>query len=193
MPTPLEVILLSDFTRPNLAKSGDIWALTWCSKFLLDQDLHRLIVPGLLPSFSYRSVLHKSALGLRCLARCRKHSCPSTQSHTGASIFPAPGAAVGYRLQGPPGPLAPSPQPRTSRSAPDHPAQTILRALFASRPRLRPPHLPLEKSHAVTFLKPIVSSLPLAYSINCSRYACSQFISIFALWPVERLVCGLML
>ena len=124
---------------------------------------------------------------------------PSNQSHTEASIFPALEAAVGYRLKGPTGTyralqLLWPPTHSPERAAP---LPTTLPKQFYAHcsqlgqdTRLRPPRLPLEKSHAMIFLKPIVSSLPLAYS---TAHACSQKISISALWPVERLVRGLML
>ena len=117
---------------------------------------------------------------------------PSTQSHTAASIFPALEAAVGYRLQGHTGAYRDLQGPTgTSRALqllrpPTHspkraaPLPTTQPKQFYAHcsqlgqdSRLRPPHLRLEKSHAMIFLKPIVSSLPLAYSVNYSRYACS--------------------
>ena len=63
LPDTLQTIFISELTRPNMAKSGDMWARTWCSKSHLDEDRHLSVVPGVLPSFSYRTVLHKSALG----------------------------------------------------------------------------------------------------------------------------------
>lgn len=62
-----------------MAKSGDRWARIWCSKSPLDEDRHLSDVPGVLASFSFATVLHKSALGPTILSLlqkyCRKYSC----------------------------------------------------------------------------------------------------------------------
>lgn len=104
LPDTLETVFIPEFTRPNIAKSGDMRPTPWCSKSVLDEDRHLSIVPGVLPSFSYGTVLHKSAYGeydvWPIAEPLQKLQVPeggrfSTQSVTRASTFPASGAAVG--------------------------------------------------------------------------------------------------
>ena len=63
LPDTLETVFISEFTRPNIAKSMVMRARTRCSKSVLDEDRHLSIVPGVLPSFSYGTILHRSAFG----------------------------------------------------------------------------------------------------------------------------------